>query len=63
MQKKSRIFKKRNSLGQALDFLPPRKPVLYISLVDFFFFEYHEFSIIDLIKYKQIWLPTKNNPD
>ena len=63
MQKKSRIFKKRNSLGQALDFLPPRKPGLYISLVDFFFFEYHEFSIIDLIKYKQIWLPTKNNPD
>ena len=25
------------------DFLPPRKPGLYISRVDFFFFEYHEF--------------------
>ena len=54
MQKKSEIFKKRNFLGQALDFLPPRKPGLYISRVDFFFFEYHEFSIMDLIKYKQI---------
>ena len=53
MQKKSRIFKKRNLLGQALDLLPPRKSVLYISIVDFFYFEYHEFSIIDLIKYKQ----------
>ena len=54
MQKKSEIFKIRNFLGQALDFLPPRKPGLYISRVDFFFFEYHEFSIMDLIKYKQI---------
>ena len=44
MQKKSEIFKKRNFLGQALDFLPPRKPGLYISRVDFFFFEYHEFT-------------------
>ena len=51
MQKKSKTFKKRHFLGQALDFLPPRKPGLYISRVDFFFFEYHEFSIIDLIKY------------
>ena len=51
MQKKSKTFKKRHFLGQALDFLPPRKPGLYISGVDFFFFEYHEFSIIDLIKY------------
>ena len=42
MQKKSGIFKKRHFLGQALDFLPPRKPGLYISLVHFFFFEYHE---------------------
>ena len=42
MQKKSEIFKKRNFLGQALDFLPPRKPGLYISRVDFFFFKYHE---------------------
>ena len=51
MQKKSKTFKKRHFLGQALDFLPPRKPGLYISGVDFFFLEYHEFSIIDLIKY------------
>ena len=51
MQKKSEIFKMRNFLGQALDFLPPRKPGLYIAREDFFFFEYHEFSIIDLIKY------------
>ena len=42
--KKSKIFKKRNILGQALDFLLPRKPDLYISRVDFFFFEYHEFT-------------------
>ena len=42
MQKKLDIFKKRNFLGQALDFLPPRKPGPYISRVDFFFFEYHE---------------------
>ena len=41
-EKKSEIFKKRNFLGQALDFLPPRKPGLSISRVDFFFFEYHE---------------------
>ena len=32
MQKKSEIFKKCNFLGQALDFLPPRKPGLYIHL-------------------------------
>ena len=44
MQKKSESFKNRNSLGQALDFLPPRKPGLYISCEDFFFFEYHEFT-------------------
>ena len=42
MQKKLEIFKKRYFLGQALDFLPPRKRGLYISRVDFFFFEYHE---------------------
>ena len=42
MQKKSEIFKKQNFLGQALDFLPPRKPGLYVSRVDLFFFEYHE---------------------
>ena len=42
MQKKSEIFKKRHFLGQGLDFLPPRKPALYRSSVDFFFFEYHE---------------------
>ena len=36
MQTKSNIFKKRNFLGEALDFLPPRKPGLYISRVDFF---------------------------
>ena len=36
-QKKSEIKKKRNFLGQALNFLPPRKPGLYISRVDFFF--------------------------
>ena len=38
MQKKSEILKKLNFLGQALDFLSPRKPGLYISRVDFFFF-------------------------
>ena len=42
MQKKSEIFKKRNFLGQALDFLPPRKPSPYISRVVLFFFEYHK---------------------
>ena len=42
MQKKSDIFKKRNFLGQALDFLPTRKPRLYISRVDFFFVKYPE---------------------
>ena len=42
MQKKSEIFKKRHFLGQGLDFLPPKKPALYRSSVDFFFFEYHE---------------------
>ena len=35
MQKKLDIFKKRNFLDQALDFLPPRKPGLSISRVDF----------------------------
>ena len=45
MQKKWEIFKKRNFLGQAHDFLPPRKPGLYISRVDFFFFEYQELVI------------------
>ena len=49
MQKKSDIFKKRNFLGPALDFLQPRKPGLYISRVDFFFFEYHE--LLKLLKY------------
>ena len=34
-------FKKRNLSGQTLDFLPPRKPGLYISRVDSFFFEYN----------------------
>ena len=63
MQKKSEIFKKRNFLVEALDFLPPRKPGLYTSRVDFFFFEDHEFPIIDHIKYTQIWRPTKNNLD
>ena len=47
MQKKSEIFKKRNFSGQALDFLPPRKPGLYTSRVDFFFFEYHEYTKSD----------------
>ena len=42
MQKKSEILKEHNFLGQALDSLPPRKPGLYTSCVDFFFFEYHE---------------------
>ena len=42
MQKKSEILKKRNLLGQALGFLPPRKAGLYTARVDFFFFEYHE---------------------
>ena len=42
MQNKSEIFKKRNFSGQALDFLPPRKPGLYISCMDFFFFKYQE---------------------
>ena len=45
MPKKSEILKKRNFLDQALDFLPPRKPGLYISLVDFFFFKYHEHTL------------------
>ena len=46
MQKKSEIKKKKhNFLGQALDFLPPRKPSLYVSRVDFFFFEYHEYLL------------------
>ena len=51
MQKKSEIFKKRNFSGQALDFLPPRKPGLYISPVDFFFFEYHEYVSVNYRKY------------
>ena len=42
MQKKSEIFKKHNFLGQALDFLPPRKAGLYVSHVEFFFFEYRK---------------------
>ena len=42
MQKKSEIFKKHNFLGQFLDFLPPRKPGLCVSRVDFFFFEYYQ---------------------
>ena len=42
MQKKSEIFKKRNFLGEAVNFLPPKKPGLYKSRVDFSFFEYHE---------------------
>ena len=42
MQKKSEIFKKCNFVGQVYDFLPPRKPDLDISRVDFFFFEYHK---------------------
>ena len=37
MQKKSEIKKKCNFLGQALDFLLPRKPGLYISCMGFFF--------------------------
>ena len=43
MKKKIVNFLKTNFSGQALDFLPPRKPGLYISYVDFFFFEYHEY--------------------
>ena len=46
MQKKLEIFKNRNFLGQALDFLLPRKPGLYISRVDFFFIEYHGFEVV-----------------
>ena len=46
MQKKSEIFKKHNFLGQVLNFLPPRKPGLYISHVDFFFFDYYELKSI-----------------
>ena len=46
MQKKSEIFKKCNFLDQVLDFLPPRKAGLYISHVDFFFFEYLELKSI-----------------
>ena len=41
MQKKPEIFKKRHFLGQAHDLLPPSKPDLYESRMDFFF-EYHE---------------------
>ena len=48
MQKKSEIFKKRNFLGQALDFLPPRKPGLYISRVDF------SLNIMDTISTKSL---------
>ena len=33
----------KNVISHALDFLPPRKPGLYISHV-YFFFEYHEFT-------------------
>ena len=45
MQKKLEIFKKRSFSGQTLDFLPLRKPGLYISRVDFFFFEYCEYPV------------------
>ena len=40
MQKNPEIFKKFNFLGQTLNFLPPRKPGIYTSCMDFFFFEY-----------------------
>ena len=43
MQKKSEIFKKPNFLGQTLDFLPPMKPGLYLTRVNFFSFEYNEY--------------------
>ena len=58
MQKKLEIFKKRNFLGQALDFLPPRKPGLYISRVDFFFFENHKLKSICILG-KRFCLPIK----
>ena len=58
MQKKSEMFKKRNSSGQALNFLPPRKPRLYISRVDFFFFEHHKkvIKIYQFIQYLNSYL-------
>ena len=43
MQKKSEIFKKPNFFGQTLDFLPPRKPGLHLSRVNFFSFEYNKY--------------------
>ena len=43
MQKKSEIFEKPNFLGQTPDFLPTRKPGLYLSRVNFFSFEYNEY--------------------
>ena len=45
IQKKLEMFKKRNSSGHTLDFMPPRRPGLYISRVDFFVFEYREFPV------------------
>ena len=45
IQKKLETFKKCNFSGQTLDFLPPRKPGLYTSRVDFFFFEYCEYPV------------------
>ena len=45
IQKKLETFKKRNFSGQTLDFLPPRKPGLYTSQVDFFFFEYRDYPV------------------
>ena len=46
--KKLEIFEKRNFSGQTLDFLPPRKPDLYISRVVFFFFECREYPVEDI---------------
>lgn len=42
--KESKNFKKRYFSGLVHGFLQPRRPVLYISCKDPFFFEYHEFS-------------------
>ena len=47
MQRKSEIFKKRNFLGQALDFLPHKKPGLYISRVDFFKKKFIKYFLFD----------------
>ena len=47
IQKKSEIFKKRNFLGQALDFLPhPGNQVSIYHVWIFFLFEYHEWTLI-----------------